>query len=84
MSKHVNGLQLSKSMKNEKGSVLLLSGAFSKQMMTYAKQMLEEKPGFTILHTGINDVGLNTDLQLSANSIFDIVVTCKKNGLEVK
>ena len=50
-------------MKNKKRSVLLLSRAFSKQMMTYAKQMIEKKTNFTILHTGINDVRSNTDLE---------------------
>ena len=84
MSKHVNEWQLSKSMKNEKASVVLLSGAFSKQMMNYAKPMIEEKPDFTILHTGINDLRSNTDPEEIANGIVDAVVSCKKNGLEVK
>ena len=57
------GWQLSNSMKNKKRSVLLLSRAFSKQMMTYAKQMIKKKTNFTILHTGINDVRSNTDLE---------------------
>ena len=44
--KHVNGWQLSKSLKNEKASVLTFSGVSLKQMMTYVKPTIEEKPDF--------------------------------------
>ena len=81
--KHVNGWQLSDSLKNDKTSVLSFSGASSKQMMTYVKPTIEEKPDFIILHTGTNDLISNPDPEEIANSIVDIAVSCKENGSEV-
>ena len=81
--KHVNGWQLSESLKNDKASVLSFSGASSKQMMTYVKPTIEEKPDFIILHTGTNDLRSNADPEEIANSIVDVAVSCKENGLEV-
>ena len=48
-------------MKNEKASVLSFSGASSKQMMTYVKPTIEEKPDFIMLRTGTNDLRSNAD-----------------------
>ena len=81
--KHVNGWQLSKSLKNEKASVLSFSGASSKQMMTYVKLTIEEKPDFIILHAGTNDLRSNADPEEIVNSIVDVAVSSKENSSEV-
>ena len=60
---------MSKSLKNEKASVLSLSGASSKQMMTYVKPTIEEKPDFIILHTETNNLRSNADPEEIADSI---------------
>ena len=52
---------MSKSMKNEKASVLSFSEVSSKQMTTYIKPKIEEKPDFIILHTGTNDLRSNAN-----------------------
>ena len=59
--KHLNGWQLSKSLKNEKASILSFSEVPSKQMTTYIKPKIEEKPDFIILHTGTNDLRSNAN-----------------------
>ena len=74
---------MSESLKNEKASVLWFSGASSRQMMTYIELTIEEKPDFIILHTGTNDLRSNADPEEIANSIVDVGVSCKENGLEV-
>ena len=81
--KHVNGWLLSKSLKNERASVLSFSEVSSKQMMTYVKPAIEEKPDFIILHTGTNDLRSNDNPEEIANSIVGVAVSCKENGLEV-
>ena len=75
--------ELSKSLKNEKVSVLLFSGASSKQMMTDVKPTIEEKPDFIILHTRTNNLRSNTDPEEIANSIVNVAVSCKENVSEV-
>ena len=54
-----------------------------KQMMTYVKPTIEEKPGFIILHTGTNDLRSNADSKEIANSIVDVAVSRNENGLEL-
>ena len=81
--KHVNGWQLSKSLKDEKASVLLFSGVSSKQIMTYVIPTIEGKPDFIILHTGTNNLISNADPEEIANSIVDVAVSFKEDGLEV-
>ena len=55
-----------KSLKNVKVSVLSFSGAPSKQMMTYVKPTIEEKPDF-ILYTGTNEFRSNAKPEEIAN-----------------
>ena len=74
---------MSKSLENEKTSILSFSGVPSKQMMTYVKPTIEEKPDFIILYTGTNNLRSNTDPEEIANSIVDVAIYCKENGSEV-
>ena len=47
--KHVNGWQLSKSLRNEKESVKSFSGGTTKQMLTFVKPTIEENPDFMMM-----------------------------------
>ena len=76
-AKHVNGWQLSKPVKNDKTSVLSFFGASSKQMMTYIKPTIEQKPDFIILHTG-NNLRSNANPEEIANSIVDVASLARK------
>ena len=77
IGKYINGWLLSKSLKNERASVLSFSGVSSKQMMTYVKPAIEEKTDFIILHTGTNDLRPNDNLEEIANSIVGVAVFWK-------
>ena len=59
--KNVNSWQLSKSLTNEKVSVKSLSGATTKQMSTYVKLTIEEKPDSVILRIGTNNLRSNNE-----------------------
>ena len=67
----------------ENASVLSLSGASSKQMMTCIKSTVKDKPDFIILHTGTNDLKSNADPEEIVNTIVDAAVPCNENGSEV-
>ena len=81
--KNVNGRQLSKSLSNEKVSVKSFPGATTKQMSTYVKPTLEEKPDTIILHMGTNDLRSEDEPDKIANYIVDVAVACKQTGCEV-
>ena len=61
----------------------LLFIVFWNVFKTNVKPTIEEKPDFIILHTGTNDLRSNADPEEIANSIVDVAVFCKENGLEV-
>ena len=83
MIKHVNGYNMSKKLKNCKVYVKRFSGSKVQCMKDHMKPSMREKPGYTILHVGTNDLNSDRLSDLIAKSIVDLAITLKNNSQNV-
>ena len=83
MIKHVNGYDMSKKLKNCKVYVKSFSGSKVQCMKDHMKPSMREKPDYTILHVGTNDLNSDRLSDLIAKSIVDLAITLKNNSQNV-
>ena len=83
MIKHVNGYDMSKKLKNCKVYVKSFSGSKVRCMKDHMKPPMREKPDYTILHVGTNDLTSDGPSNLIAKSIVDLAITLKRNSQNV-